>query len=103
MNFGLHNLSFWELYRRVSYRLHEKDTHQFYNGDRNPLRDFYLIELELAYYRFRNNPVFSDKLPDDRCDPTIGLRKIDNICHQALELKLTGDESQNSPKGIRTP
>ncbi len=95
MDFGLDNKEFCELHRRVSYRLGEWNSPEWSHKGRESYRDSYITELERAHKVFTDNPELSDKLPDDRCDPIIGLTRIYNLCHQIIKDKTT----QKKPTG----
>ena len=86
---------FWELHRRVSYRLREKDDPAFVGRSREDLRGDFLIALERAYKVFADTPEISQQLPDDRCDPIIGLTKIKTLCHQVL-IETSGDKEKTA-------
>jgi len=91
----VNDIQFWNLYKRISYLLHDKDNPNHpvssYRREHQHFREDFIIALEQAYKVFRDNPEICKQLPDDRCDPIIGLTKINTICHQAINYAPKND------------
>lgn len=100
MDFGFDNAMLWELYKRVSSSLGElREWGDFGPGfqERSSYRNSYINELAQAHDVFIDFPELCDKLPDDKCDPIIGLKRIRNICHQAIVESRQRTNHKNKP------